>query len=203
MRIIALAVLLFASAFGQESSRIPPKPKSSSCTSTAEWLSVPVIRAMWQHDEAEIPAADALGFIRIAVRPAWEQPELFLDIHLRHQGPPTVFKYSLPKGVKTVTSLLKTAIDKNPCANPERLASTLRIEKRKLALTKSSEDVIEQFFALRLAPRRIPKLVRLDATWYEVEFIGDDMLSFASDDHETPMVKWVEALLSGLEAGAR
>ena len=74
------------------------------------------------------------------------------------------------------------------------------IEKRTLASTRQLEDVIEEFFALRLGPRRIPKIVRLDATWYEVEFIGDDTLSFASDDHETPMVKWVEALLTALEA---
>lgn len=200
MRITFLAVLLFTSAFGQDSNRIAQKPKQSVCSHSAEWLSVPVMRAIWRRDEAAVPATEALGFIRIAVRPTWDHPEFFVDIRLRRQTPPTVVKYLLPKGFKTVTSLLKNVLDTRPCSDPENLAATLQIERRTVASTKQLEDVIDKLFALRLGPRRIPNAVRLDATWYEVEFIGDDQLSFASDDHETPMVKWIETLMTALEA---
>jgi hypothetical protein len=50
------------------------------------------MRAMWHRDEAVVPAPDALGFIRIAVRPAWDRPEFFVDIRLRRQASPTVVK---------------------------------------------------------------------------------------------------------------
>jgi len=76
----------------------------------------------------------------------------------------------------------------------------LPIEKRTLIASKKMENLIQEFFTLRLAPRRIPDLIQLDTTQYEVEFVGYDTLVFSSDDYGTPMVKWVQSLVSLISA---
>jgi hypothetical protein len=132
------------------------------------------------------------------VHPTWSA-EFFADVRLNRKAVATVVLYSLPKGTKTVTALLKKQLKQNPCADAKSLAKSLPVQRRSLDADKKVEDLITSFFALRWEPRHIPAdPVRLDATEYELEFIGDDTLLFDSDDHETPVVKWIESFLSAV-----
>ena len=150
MRIAMLVVLLFTPAAAQN-----PKlavPKKGSCGASAELLYRPVVREMWRHDEGEHPYVIAKGFIRIADRPAWS-PEYFIDVRLNRHDPATIITYALPKGTKWVTSLLQDLLEENPCADVASLAAALPVRKRTLSANQSMEELIEQFFAIRSAPR--------------------------------------------------
>jgi hypothetical protein len=153
---------------------------------------------MWFQDEDKLPYTESSGFIRIAVHPAWNA-EFFADVRLNRTGAATVVLYSLPKGTKTLTVLLEKELKQNPCADAKLLAKMLPVRRRSLEADKKIQDLITDFFALRWEPRRIPTdTVRLDATEYELEYRGDDTLLFDSDDHETPVVKWIESFLSAV-----
>jgi hypothetical protein len=156
---------------------------------------------MWEHDEGEHPNVATYGYIRIAVRPAWDA-DFFLDVRLNTYDPPTIVTHALPKGGKTVNALIEKALKTNPCMDATALATTLPMEKRTFTANQPTRDLIAQFFTLRLAPKPVSDLIRLDATEYEVEFVGDNTLVVNSDDYENPMVKWVQALVSVLNEGA-
>jgi len=156
---------------------------------------------MWSQDEGEHPYAEANGFIRIAVHPAFTQ-EFFVDVRLNRKGPPTFTLYSLPKGAKTVTVLLEEELKRNPSADAISLAKTLPVQRKALQADGKVERLITEFFNLRWEPRRIPDSVRLDATEYELVYIGEDTLVFSSDDYDTPMVKWIESFLSAVHDSA-
>ena len=201
MRIVLVLLLLAGSGSAQN-----PGVAASDCQtcgySSAALLYRPVIRAMWSQDEIEHHSGDASGFIRIAVHPT-SSPEFFVDVRLNRKGAATVILYSLPKGTSTVTTLIEKELKQNPCVDPKSLAETLRVLKRPLEADKKMQDLITEFFVLRWEPRRIPTdAVRLDATEYELEYMGDDTLVFASDDHETPVVRWIESFLSAVHAAA-
>jgi hypothetical protein len=83
------------------------------------------------------------------------------------------------------------------------LAWMLPVRRQTLQADKRIEDLITEFFTLRFEPRRIPAdTVRLDATEYELEYVGDDTLLFDTDDDDTPLVKWIESLLSAVHDAA-
>ena len=152
---------------------------------------------MWSQDEDEHPYAERSGSIRIAVRPTWSA-EFFVDVRVNKKGAATVVLYSLPKGTKTLDVLLEKELKQNPCADVKSLAKRLPVQRRSVEADKKMQDLITDFYALRWEPRRIPDSVRLDATEYELEYIGDDTLLFQSDDEETPVVKWAESFLSAV-----
>lgn len=149
---------------------------------------------MWSQDEGKY--ATASGFIRIAVYPTWSA-EFFADVQLNREGAARIVLYSLPKSAKTVTVLLQRELKLHPDADAESLAKLLPVRRQTLEADKKIEDLITKFFTLRLEPRRIEAgTVRLDATEYELEYIGDDTILFDTDDDETPVVKWIESLLT-------
>ena len=197
MRLIALLFLLCAAAAAEDpTSR---SDRQNRAFPSADVLYRPVIYQMWSQDEGEHPYAQASGFIRMAVHPAWS-PEFFVDVVLNRNGPPTITLYSLPKGVKNLRVLLKNELKQHPGADASSLAKMLPVHRKKLQADKKTEDLITDFFSVQWQPRRIPAdTVRLDATEYELIYVGDDTLVFDSDDHETPMVKWMESLLSALQ----
>lgn len=78
----------------------------------------------------------------------------------------------------------------------------LPVQRKTLQADKKVEHLITEFFDLRWEPRRIPDSVRLDATEYELVYVGEDTLVFHSDDYETPVVKWVESFLSAVHESA-
>jgi hypothetical protein len=197
MRTVLLLLLLGASGAAQNPKAIRSRGKTCACPS-ADLLYRPVVHSMWSQDEDKHPYTEASGFIRIAVHPTWSA-EFFVDVRLNREGAATVVLYSLPKGTKTVTLLLKKELKQNPCADAKSLAKILPVQRRSLDADKKMEDLITDFFALRWEPRHIPSdSVRLDATEYELEYRGDDTLLFDSDDHETPVVKWIESFLSAV-----
>jgi len=158
---------------------------------------------MWRQDEGENGYSEASGFIRIAVHPTWS-PEYFADVKLNRIGAATVVFYTLPKGAKTMSALLKRELKRNPCADAKSLAKILPIQRRTVAANQRIKDLINNFFSLRWEPRPIPTdIVRLDAAEYELEYVGDDTLLFDSDDHETAMVKWVDSFFNELYGAAR
>jgi hypothetical protein len=199
MRIAVLMVLVSGLLYGQNPIAVEPDKKPCGCSPNPALLYRPVVHAMWEHDEGEHAYASADGFIRIAVRPALD-PEFFVDVRLKRHAPPTIVAYSLPEGARTVNSLLEKALKENPCADAAALAAALPIEKRTLIASKKMENLIQEFFTLRLAPRRIPDLIQLDTTQYEVEFVGYDTVVFSSDDYAAPMVKWAQSVVSLVNA---
>jgi hypothetical protein len=154
MRIVILGVLLLAAVSGQNTSRKEPQRKPCSCS--PDLLYQPVVHAMWAQNENEHPDVTANGFIRIAVRPAWD-PEFFLDIRLNEDGPPTMVSYFLPKGSKTVTSLLENAVKENPCADVTTLARGLPVVRRKFTANKQTGDFIERFFCTTIRGKAHPQ----------------------------------------------
>jgi hypothetical protein len=155
---------------------------------------------MWSQDEGDYVTAS--GFIRIAVHPTWSA-EFFVNVQLNRKDPPTVVLYSLPKDAKTVTVFLERELKQHPTADARSLAKMLPVRRQTPKADKRIEDLITEFFTLRWEPRRIPAdTVRLDATEYELEYVGDDTLLFDTDDHETPLVKWIESLLSAIHNAA-
>ena len=202
MRVLVLLLLLGSSAVAQGPEMGRAHRQNCVCSS-ADVLYRPVIHEMWSQDEGENRYAGANGFIRIAVHPAWS-PEYFVDVRLNRKGAATVTVYSLPKATKSLTVLLKKELSQHPNADVKSLTKILPVKRRSLEADKKIEDLVSAFFALKWEPRRIPDLVRLDATEYELEFVGDDTLLFDSDDHETPMVRWIESFLSAVyEASPR
>lgn len=195
MRITVLVILLLTSVAAQNSKLSVSEQRS--CGANAQLLYRPVVRKMWSQDEGEHPFAIANGFIRIAVHPAWS-PDYFIDIRLNPHDPATIVTYSLPKGTKSVTLFLENALKENPCADVATLAAALPVKKHTLSANQPMKDLIAQFFAIQFAPRPISDIVRLDATEYEVEFIGNDTILFDSNDDQTPMVKWVQSLASAI-----
>lgn len=202
MRKIALVLLLGPAVVAQNSGPNRSDRQNANCAS-ANLLYRPVINEMWSQDEGEHPYAEANGFIRIAVHPAWS-PEFFVDVRLNRKGPPTLTLYSLPTGTKTVTALLEKELKRHPSAGATSLAKMLPVQRKTLQADSKLEGLITEFFNLRWEPRRIPDSVRLDATEYELVYIGEDTLTFYSNDYETPMVKWIESFLSAVHefAGA-
>lgn len=77
------------------------------------------------------------------------------------------------------------------------------MEKRTFTANERTRDLIAQFFTLRFAPKPESDIVRLDATEYEMEFVGDSILAVNSDDDEAPIVKWVQSLVSVVNEGSR
>ena len=202
MRVIMLLSLLGALAVAQNPDLSRSNRQNATCPS-ADVLYRPVVLAMWAQDEGEHPYAEANGFIRIAVHPAWS-PEFFVDVLLNRKSAATVTLYSLPNGVKTVTVLLAKELQQHPSADAKSLAKMLPVQRRALQADNKIEGLITEFFNLRWEPRRIPDSVRLDATEYELEYVGDDTLGFVSDDYEKPVVKWIESFLSAVhDAAAR
>jgi len=199
MRIAVLMALLSGFVCAQNPISVEPDKKPCGCGPNSALLYRPVVHAMWDHDEGGQAYASADGFIRIAVRPAFD-PEFFVDVRLKRHTPPTIVAYSLPEGARTVNSLLEKALKENPCADAAALAAMLPIERRTLIASKKMQNLIQEFFTLRLAPRRTPDLIQLDTTEYEVEFVGYDTLVFSSDDYGAPMVKWAQSLVSLVNA---
>jgi hypothetical protein len=192
---ITTLLLLLGCLAGAQNSHLRSDRQTCPCHS-ADLLYRPVVLAMWSQDEGEY--AIASGYIRIAVHPTWSQ-EFFVDVLLKRESPPVVVLYSLPKGVKTVTVLLERELKQHPSADPKSLAKMMPMHRQVLQADKKIENLIAEFFALRWEPRRIPAdTVRLDATEYELEYVGDDTLLFDTDDYETPLVKWMESLLSAI-----
>ena len=201
MRTIILVLLLGAFAAAQNPSASGSDRQTAPCHS-ADLLYRPVVLAMWSQDEGEHRYVTASGFIRIAVHPTWSA-EFFADVLLNRKGPPTVVLYSLPKDAKTVTVLLERELKKHPSADAKSLAKMLPVHRQTVQADKRVEELITEFFTLRWEPRRIPEdIIRLDATEYELEYVGDDTLLFDTDDHETPTVKWIESLLSAVHDAA-
>lgn len=201
MRMVMLFLLLVTCGVAQNPSVTRSNRQTCACPS-ADVLYRPVVRAMWFQDEDKRPYTGSSGFIRIAVHPTWSA-EFFADVRLNSTGAATVVLYSLPKGAKTVTVLLEKELKQNPCADAKSLAKMLPVQRRSLEAGKKIQDLITDFFALRWEPRRIrTDTVRLDATEYELEYRGDDTLLFDSDDHETPVVKWIESFLSAIHDAA-
>jgi hypothetical protein len=150
---------------------------------------------MWEHDEGDAPYWLASGFIRVGVHPTW-QPEFFFQVRLNRQTSPVVVWYSLPSGVKTITELLEAALKKGECSDAETLAARLPIQRRTLVVNEQMKELIDHFFKIQVTPRRIPAdTVRLDGTLYEVNYVGDDQVSFSSDDDEAAMSKWVQSFV--------
>ena len=90
----------------------------------------------------------------------------------------------MPKDAKSVTVLLERELTKHPDASPEKLAKMLPVHREVFQADKKIEDLLTEFFTLRWEPRRIPAdSIRLDATEYELEYVGDDTLLFDTDDH--------------------
>jgi hypothetical protein len=127
---------------------------------------------------------------------------LFVDVRLNRKSRATVTLYSLPKGAKTVTVLLEKELKQHSSANAKSLAKMLPIQRRTQQADNKMEGLIAEFFNLRWETRRIPDSVRLDATEYELAYVGDDTLIFNSDDYETPVVKWIESFLSAVHEAA-
>ena len=200
MRIILLLALLAYPVSGQSQTPGKPERKLCGCNLSPAALYRPVMHAIWDRDESKHANTTADGFIRITIQSAWSDPDSFFDIRLNRDAPPTIISYSLPKGTQRITSLIKIALKKNPCAGATALAKMLPMKKRTLPANHQVKDLITQFFTLQWTARRIPDHIRLDTTEYEVEFIGDDNLVFVSDDYETPMVKWIESFVSAVNA---
>lgn len=200
MRTIILMLLLVALAAAKD-----PKVSRSDCPPlhhSADLLYRPVVRAMWSQDEGKHSYATASGFIRIAVHPTWTS-EFFADVQLNRDGAANIFLYSLPKDTKTVTVLIERELKLHPDADAESLAKLLPVRRQMLQADKKIDDLINEFFTLRLQPRRIAaNIVRVDATEYELEYIGDDTILFNTEDYETPVVKWIESLLSAVHESA-
>lgn len=194
MRMIMLLLIVGTFAGAQNPDLSRSDRRKAPCSS-ANLLYRPVVFAMWSQDEDEHTYAEANGFIRIAAHPAWD-PEFFADVRLNRKGPATITLYSLPKGAKTVTALLEKRLKQHSNADAKSLAKVLPIRRQTLQADKKIESLLAEFFNLRWEPRRIPNSVRLDATEYELMYVGDDTLTFNSDDHETPMVRWIESFLS-------
>ena len=188
-----IILLLLAASVTAQNPNAGGSQHQTRCNS-ADLLYRPVVHEMWAQDERDY--ANASGFIRIAVHPTWS-PEFFADVQLNRKGAPTVVLYSLPKNVKTATVLLEKELEQHPGADAKSLAKMLPVQRHTLQADKKIEDLIAEFFTLRFAPRPIrADFVRLDATEYELEYIGDDTILFSTDDHETPVVKWIDSLLS-------
>jgi hypothetical protein len=193
---IALVLLFVVVPLVGQAMKNPPMKESCACNSDPGLLYRPVVHEMWARDEGEHPFKLASGFIRIAVHPAFE-PEFFFDVVLNRNGSATITSYSLPKGVKSITALVRAELKRSPDATITVLASKLPVERHKFSASTRVEQLIEQFFALQLAARRIPNdIITLDSTEYEMEFVGDDHLLFSSDDDEAPMVKWIGSFLA-------
>jgi hypothetical protein len=99
-------------------------------------------------------------------------------------------------------ALIEKALKANPCADATSLAAALPMEKRTFTANERTRDLISQFFMLRFAPKPESDVVRLDATEYEVEFVGESILAVNSDDDEAPLVKWVRSLESVVNEGS-
>lgn len=169
---------------------------SADCRVGASLLYRPVIRAIWHKDEGPHPYAVASGFIRIAVHPTWDS-EYFFDVSFNRSGDPTIIEYSLPDKTKTVTVMIERTLKANPCASPEWIADNIPIRRRSVPVTKELHGILDEFFSLRISPRKIPPdVVRLDGTEYELEFQGDDFFSFSSDDDEVVLVRWMNSFIN-------
>jgi hypothetical protein len=199
-RIAFLILFMLAPLVGQ-SIKNPPKKQSYGCGAGPDLLARPVLHEMWAQDEGEHPYKNASGFIRIAVFPAFE-PEFFLQVALNRNGTASVTSYSLPKGMKSISSLLTAELKRTPCPDVKMLASKMPIERRRVSANARQAQLIEQFFTFQLAARRIPNdTITLDSTYYEMEFVGKDYLQFSSDDYEAPMVKWIESFVAAAREG--
>ena len=201
MRIALLILLLLAPVGAQNSNRTEPKGKSCGCSPTPAILYRPIVHAMWERDEGEHPNIAVYGYIRVAVHPAWDG-DFFLDVRLNRNDPPTIVTHSLPKGAKTLRALIEKALKANPCADATTLATALPMEKRTFTANERTRDLIAQFFTLRFAAKPESDIVRLDATEYEMEFVGDSILAVNSDDDEAPIVKWLQSLVSVVNEGS-
>src|SRR5207249_4223252 len=120
---------------------------------------------------------------------------------LNQKDPPDVVLYSVPKGAKSLTSLVRKAFKQHACADVETLAARLPIKRTIFVPNDAFQELIAQFFTFSITPRRVPADIRLDTTLYDVEFLGDDTLVFSSDDYDSPVVKWIQAVVRTTGAG--
>lgn len=197
MRSVIVALLLSQLLFGQ--SPVPAPDNKCACAPDPRLLYQRVVRAMWEKDEGEHPYASANGFIRIGVHPAWHN-EYFFDVRLNNSGRPTITVYTLPKETKTVTLLIESALKNTPCTSAEAISAAIPIRRRSIAVTNDVQRLLDEFFTIRIAPKRIPNAIRFDATEYEVEFQGDDFFRFNSDNYDAPIAKWVRSFEAAVKA---
>ena len=112
MRITVLFLLLVSFAFAQHQSG-GQADRGICGVSSANVLYRPVVHEMWSQAEGDYIFAETSGFIRIAVHPNWS-PEFFVDVRLNRKGAAKVVLYSLPKGTKYLTELLKKELSQHP-----------------------------------------------------------------------------------------
>ena len=67
-------------------------------------------------------------------------------------------------------------------------------------MTDRLKAVIDRLWALDIVPRPV-RSVSLDATLYVLEVQGQENIRVATDDYESPVVKWMDEIRNAINDG--
>jgi len=178
------------------------------CQSDVEAMTTAVIQELFIKDplyKGFDPNADV--YLRIIDEPHWDDlDDSYYQIRLvKERGKDLsrdlVVKYTIPKGSRSIYRMINKALVTSPCLSALQLAAKLPIKRTQMEMTDEVRTLAEKVFDLNVQPAHLaPNVVRLDATMFTLEVIGDYRLRVSSDDHELEFVRWIIDLENAIDA---
>lgn len=129
---------------------------------------------------------------KLYFEPSWEGTESQVTIQFPDSGTPIVTSLRLAPGQKPISSTVSSAIKQGRC-DANTIARGIKILKNRVPMTDRLKAVIDRLWALDIVPRPV-RSVSLDATLYVLEVQGQENIRVATDDYESPVVKWMDEI---------
>jgi hypothetical protein len=124
--------------------------------------------------------------------PYWDLPESQITVQFPFKGAPIVTSFTLAPGQKPISSVVSSAMKRGVC-DAATIAKRVRIIKRRVPVSDRLSALLDRLWLLDIVPRPVHS-VHLDAAVYVLEVHGQDSIRVSTDDHESPVVKWMEEI---------
>jgi len=180
---LALSVLLLVSVpcSAQHS------PAANKCAHTFDELYGAVKEGLFSLSDDGIASTATLYF-----EPHWDLPESQITVQFPFKGAPIVTSFTLAPGQKPISSVVSSAMKRGVC-DAASIAKRVQIITRRVPISDCLSALLGRLWLLDIVPRPVHS-VHLDATLYVLQVHGQDDIRVSTDDHESPVVKWMEEI---------
>jgi hypothetical protein len=142
-----------------------------------------------------LPNDDAAA-VTLYVEPSWAGLESQVTIQFPESDTPTVTSFRLAPEQKPISSIVRSAIKDGRC-DARTIASGIKVIRNRVLVNDHLRGLIDRLWSLDIIPRPI-RSIHLDATLYVLQVHGQDNIRVATDDYDSPVVKWMEEILAAV-----
>ena len=143
-----------------------------------------------------LPKDEAAATVTLYVEPSWGGMESQVTIQFPESDTPTVTSFRLAPEQKPISSIVRSAIKDGRC-DARTIASGIKVIRNRVLVNDHLKVLIDRLWSLDIIPRPI-RSIHLDATLYVLEVHGQDNIRVATDDYDSPVVKWMEEILAAV-----